>query len=240
MAKETTPARSDGRKSDELRPVAITPGFIRSADGSCLIEAGETRIICTASIRNETPGWREDGLGWVTAEYAMLPASTGQRKPRGGNGRSTEIKRLIGRVLRNIVRFDKMPGITIYLDCDVIQADGGTRTTAITGAYVALEAALERAVDRGAADRGALAGMVAAVSVGIVRGRCLLDLTYEEDAGAEVDMNIAMTSAGEFVELQGTSEGAPFTGSQLEEMLILGRKGIQCLHDIQEQAVRQS
>lgn len=223
----------DGRRANELRPVKITTGFVRTADGSCLIEMGGTRIICTATVENGLPKWRENsGLGWVTAEYGMLPASTGQRKRRPGvknDGRNVEIQRLIGRVMRSVVRFEKLTDTTIYIDCDVIEADGGTRTASITGAYVALALAVKRGEKDGRFSRGVLSGAIAAVSVGVVGGREMLDLCYIEDATADVDMNIAMTNSGKYVELQGTSEAQPFSGEQLEKLLLLGRRGIKQL-----------
>ncbi len=230
--------RTDGRRPNELRPVKITPDFIGSADGSCLFEAGRTRIICTASIQESAPKWREDGLGWVTAEYSMLPASTSSRKQRRPDGRGTEIQRLIGRAMRNIVRFNKIPGITIYLDCDVIEADGGTRTASITGSFIALAAAIKKAEKSGLAKPGALNGSIAAISVGIVNNLPILDLCYEEDSSADVDMNIAMTSSGKFIEIQGTSEGRPFTAPQLDKMIKLGRKGIKELLQLQKTALQ--
>ena len=221
--------------------MTITPDFVRTAAGSCLIEMGNTRVICTASLEEGVPRWREpSGLGWVTAEYGMLPASTGQRKRRPigkPDSRGVEIQRLIGRVLRSVVNFKKMADTTIYLDCDVLEADGGTRTAAITGAYVALARAIKVGQAQGLVERGALKGAVAAISVGVVDGRCLLDLCYAEDSIAEVDMNVAMTSGRKFVELQGTSEGAPFTGDQLDTMLGLARRGIGRLIKIQKQAI---
>ena len=233
--------RTDGRRVDQLRPVKITPGFVKTADGSCLIEMGGTRVICTASIAADVPKWREEqGLGWVTAEYGMLPASTGQRKRRPGlknDGRSVEIQRLIGRVLRSVVRFEKLGPHTIYLDCDVLEADGGTRTASITGAQIALSLAVKKGIADGRFSRGALSGSVAAVSVGIVKGQPMLDLCYEEDSAADVDMNIAMTNAGKYIELQGTSEAAPFDADQLQKMLKLGSKGIRKLLSLQKTAL---
>jgi len=229
--------RQDGRRPNEMRPVKLTTGFIGSADGSCLIEAGGTRIICTASIQEETPKWRDEGLGWVTAEYGMLPASTSDRKARKRDGRGTEIQRLIGRSLRSIVRFNRIPGITIYLDCDVIEADGGTRTASITGAYVAMADGIAKAEKAGLIRSGALKGSVAAISVGIVDTVPMLDLCYEEDSGADVDMNLVMTSGGKFVEIQGTSEGSPFSSPQLEKMVQLGRKGIRQLLSLQKKVL---
>lgn len=236
-----TPERHDGRKAGELRPVRITPGFVRSADGSCLIEAGGTRVICTASFEPSVPKWREKSqLGWVTAEYGMLPASTGRRKQRPimkPDSRGVEIQRMIGRVLRSAVRFDRLGPNTVHLDCDVLEADGGTRTAAITGAQVALARAIAKAAAAGLCDARAISGRVAAVSVGIVDGRAVLDLDYVEDSAAEVDMNVAMTSGGKFVEIQGAAEGAPFDGDQLQAMLALARRGLRKLTGLQMQAI---
>jgi ribonuclease PH len=224
-----------------LRRVRITPGFLRAADGSCLMEMGRTRVICTASLVEGVPKWRVDsGLGWVTAEYGMLPAATGSRKNRPllhPDGRSMEIQRIIGRVLRHVVRFDRLGENTFYLDCDVLEADGGTRTAAITGAYVALAGAIAKAVKAGTCGRGALTGAVAAVSVGLVDGRCVLDLDYDEDAAAEVDMNVAMTATGRYVEVQGSAERRSFDGKQLDHMLALARRGIRKLLALQRRAL---
>jgi ribonuclease PH len=233
--------RRDGRRADELRPVRITPNFVGSAYGSCLIELGGTRVICTASLVKSVPKWREEqGLGWVTAEYGMLPASTGSRKPRPAlkpDSRGVEIQRLIGRVLRNVVRFDRLGPNTIYLDCDVLEADGGTRTASITGACVALSRALERGVTEGWCKRSAMKSLVAAISVGLFDGHPVLDLDYHEDSSADVDMNVAMTRGGKFVEIQGTSEGQPFDPKQLQEMLGLASRGIRKLLRAQKEAM---
>lgn len=229
--------RPDGRRADALRPTSIALDFVRSAAGSCLIEMGGTRVICTASIEKGVPPWRADtGQGWVTAEYGMLPASTGGRKRRPGlkpDSRGMEIQRLIGRVLRSVVRFDRLGEHTITLDCDVLEADGGTRTASITGAYVALARAVQAGQADGRFARGVLLGSVAGVSVGIVEGKPLLDLCYTEDSTAEVDMNVAMTSRGKFVELQGTSEREPFSEEQLQAMLTLAKRGIRQLAQLQ-------
>ncbi|HUU22076.1 MAG TPA: ribonuclease PH [Phycisphaerae bacterium] len=239
-----TGKRQDGRRANELRPVKVTPGFVRSADGSCLFEIGRTRVICTASFVAGVPKWREgSALGWVTAEYGMLPASTPTRKPRPAlksDSRATEIQRLIGRVLRNVVRFEKLGANTVYLDCDVLEADGGTRTAAINGAYVALAGAIRRSETSGRCARGALARRVAAVSVGIVDRRAVLDMDYAEDSAAEVDMNVAMIGGGRFVEIQGSSEGEAFTFEQLDRMLRLARSGIRKVMWYQQQAVSRS
>jgi len=236
------PSRNANRPAGELRPVKITPNFVRSADGSCLIEMGRTRVICTASFAAGVPAWRTgSGQGWVTAEYGMLPASTGRRKARPTgkpDSRGTEIQRIIGRVLRSVVRFDKLGENTIHLDCDVLEADGGTRTAAITGAYVALALAVRKAAAADLCRPNVLKGAVAAVSVGIVDGKALLDLDYNEDSAAEVDMNVAMTRSGRFVEIQGSSEKAPFDTDQLDRMLRLARRGIRKLLQSQREVLR--
>jgi ribonuclease PH len=235
------PRRHDGRRADQFRPVTITPNFVRSADGSCLVETGGTRVICTACFVAGVPDWLEGrGAGWVTAEYGMLPGCGGGRKGRPilrPDGRSVEIQRLIGRVLRGSVRMGKLGANTIYLDCDVLEADGGTRTAAITGAYVALALAIRRAAAAGKCDAAALGGAVAAVSVGIVKGTPLLDLDYSEDSAAEVDMNVAMTSGGRFVEVQATAERAAFDSEGLDAMLRLAAKGIRKLLPLQKAAI---
>ena len=224
-----------------MRPINIIPDFVGSADGSCLIETGGTRVICTASIAAGVPKWRERmALGWVTAEYAMLPASTGSRKGRATlrpDGRGVEIQRLIGRVLRSVVRMDRLGAHTVHLDCDVLEADGGTRTASINGAYVALARAVNIAVADGRFSKGVLNCAVSAVSVGIVNERVLLDLDYSEDSTAQVDMNIAMTSTGKFVEVQGAAEQAPFDYQQLETMLRLGKKGAKKMLRAQREAI---
>ena len=233
--------RHDGRRAGELRPLKITPGFVRTAGGSCLIELGGTRVICTASLAPGVPRWRAgSGVGWLTAEYGMLPAATGSRKPRPiakPDSRSVEIQRLIGRSVRNVVRFDRLGENTLTLDCDVLEADGGTRTASITGAYVALALAVRRGVDKGLCRPGTLNGAVAAVSVGIVDGRAMLDLDYSEDSAADVDMNVAMLRGERFVEVQGSSERRPFDADQLQEMLALARRGISKLLRAQQQAI---
>ncbi len=223
--------RPDGRAFDQLRQVNITTGYVRYAEGSALIEMGDTRVLCTASFVNELPRWRaESGLGWVTAEYSMLPSSTLQRKSRSRSGhtdgRGTEIQRLIGRVMRAVVDFEKLGPNTIYLDCDVLQADGGTRTAGINGCYVALVDAVHFGLKEGLISENPIEQAVAGVSVGIVKGKAVLDLDYQLDSNADVDMNIAMTEDGRFIELQGTGEQTTFTGEQLEKMLKLGRSGI--------------
>ncbi len=207
------------------------------------MEFGGTRVICTASLSSGLPKWRVgSGLGWLTAEYAMLPASTGRRKSRPTikpDSRATEIQRLIGRVIRNVVRFDRLGENTLHLDCDVLEADGGTRTAAITGAYVAAAIANHRCAAQERCKPRAIVGQVAAISVGIVDGQVLLDLDYSEDSNAEVDMNIAMLGTGKFVEVQGSAERAPFSGDQLAEMLSTAQKGIRKLITIQRTAIRE-
>src|SRR5580700_446640 len=210
-----SPERSYGRAPDELRPVTIEPGFVRTATGSALISAGETRVICTASVQESVPRWMMgSGRGWVTAEYGMLPASTGERKQRDiskgrADGRTVEIQRLIGRSLRGVIDFEALGERTIYVDCDVLQADGGTRCASITGGLVALKLACEKLVAEGKLERLPLTGTVAAISCGVVDGVPLLDLDYSEDSTAEVDANIVMTGDGGLVELQTTGERTP-------------------------------
>ena len=209
--------RPDGRNPDELRPIKITRGFMKHAEGSALIEMGETRIVCSASVEKRVPPFLVGkGTGWLTAEYAMLPRATQkrtQRETRGVKGRTQEIQRLIGRTLRAVTNLDKLGVRTLWIDCDVIQADGGTRTAAISGAYVALADAITCMRQRQQIGENLLLDSVAAVSVGIIDGRPVLDLCYAEDASAEVDMNVVMTGSGKFVELQGTAEGEPFSRS---------------------------
>ena len=218
--------RSDGRDQQALRPVRLTPGFMPYAEGSCLVEIGQTRVICTATIEDSVPRWMQrKGRGWVTAEYAMMPRSSPQRIPREVNrgrvsGRTQEIQRLIGRSLRAVTDLEGLGERSVLVDCDVLQADGGTRTASITGAYVAVHLAL---------GGSALTDSVAAVSVGIVGGRVYLDLDYSEDVGAEVDMNVVMTGAGELVEVQGTAEGRTFGRPLLDEMLDYATVGIRQL-----------
>ena len=232
-------ARSYGRTASEMRPVTLTPGVMKNADGSCLVEFGDTRVLCSATVEEGVPNWRKGShAGWVTAEYAMLPASTNRRTPReyrGRKGRSMEIERLIGRSLRAVTRLDRLGEITITLDCDVIQADGGTRTASITGAWVALHQALLGLVEAGKLPRLPLTGRVAAVSAGVVGGIALLDLDYPEDSPAEVDLNLVGTGAGDIVEVQGTGERACFDRAQLDALLDLGQAGIARLVDLQAQ-----
>jgi ribonuclease PH len=235
--------RNDGRQPHDLRPATIQPGFVRTATGSALISAGGTRVICTASAVESVPRWMTgQGRGWVTAEYGMLPASTGERKQRDvskgrADGRTVEIQRLIGRSLRGIVDFKGLGERTVYLDCDVLEADGGTRCAAITGAYVALHLALGRMVQEGKLDAIPLTQSVAAVSCGVVDGVPLLDLDYSEDSTAEVDMNVVMTGDGGLVEVQATAERTPLTRASLDELLALAAAGIDSLRALQEEAV---
>ena len=226
--------REDGRSNDELRPVEIIRGFLKHPAGSVLIKTGDTQVICTATVEEGVPGWLNgEGQGWVTAEYGMLPAATSERNSRYRvSGRTYEIQRLIGRSLRAAVDLSMMDGYTIRIDCDVIQADGGTRTASITGGYVALYDALSHLVEDEKLYKMPVKGMVAAVSVGIVEGSVLLDLCYEEDSVADVDMNIVMLDDS-FVEVQGTGEGGTFTREQLSEMLSLAERGIRELMTIQ-------
>ena len=235
--------RTDGRAANELRPVRITPGYLPYAEGSALIEMGETRVICTASIEERVPPFlRNRGQGWVTAEYAMLPRSTMQRTNRetgrgGPSGRTHEIQRLIGRSLRAVVNTALLGERTITLDCDVLQADGGTRTASITGAYVAFALACRRLQSMGKIGRNPLTGDVAAVSVGIVKGEPLLDLKYDEDSRAEVDMNVVCTGDGRFIEVQGTAEGAPFDRQRMNRLLDLAQIGTRQLFAKQREAL---
>jgi ribonuclease PH len=235
--------RSYGRGPDELRPTTIEPGYMRTATGSALISMGETRVICTASGQESVPRWMMGkGTGWVTAEYGMLPASTGERKQREAtrgrpDGRTVEIQRLIGRSLRGVVDFKALGERTIYLDCDVLQADGGTRCASITGAYVAFALACERLKDEGRLERSPLTGSVAAVSCGMVGGVALLDLDYSEDSAAEVDANVVMTGEGGLVEVQATAERTPLSRAHLDELLALAAGGIERLRADQEQAI---
>jgi ribonuclease PH len=225
--------RSDGRKADELRKVKITRKYIKTAEGSVLIEMGGTRVICTATVESSVPPFLKGrGTGWVTAEYAMLPRSSQQRISRERSkvgGRTHEIQRLIGRSLRSVVDMQTLGERTVLIDCDVIQADGGTRTASITGAYIALVEALRAVKKEGLIGTVPVTDHLAAVSVGIVAGKPMLDLCYSEDSSAEVDMNLVMTGSGKIVEVQGTAEGEPFTRSQLGRLLVLGEKGIQTL-----------
>jgi ribonuclease PH len=235
--------RNDGRAPGDLREIRIDTGFVRTATGSALIEAGGTRVICTASVDEDVPRWlKGKGRGWVTAEYGMLPASTGDRKQRDvskgrPDGRSVEIQRLIGRSLRGVIDFQALGERTVWIDCDVLEADGGTRCLAITGGYVALELALRALVADGRLDRVPLNQSVAAVSCGIVGGQALLDLDYSEDATAEVDANVVMTGDGGLVEVQATAERTPLSRASLDELLALAAAGIERLRAAQEEAV---
>jgi ribonuclease PH len=235
--------RSGGRAAGELRPTTIEPGFMRSATGSALISAGETRVICTASVEESVPRWMKGrGQGWLTAEYGMLPASTGERKQRDvtkgrPDGRTVEIQRLIGRSLRGIADLSALGERTIYVDCDVLQADGGTRCAAITGGYVALELACRRLIEAGKIERLPLTQSVAAISCGIVDGEPLLDLDYPEDSTAEVDANVVMTGDGGLVEVQATAERTPLSRAHLDDLLALAEEGIKALKAIQTSAV---
>jgi ribonuclease PH len=235
--------RNDGRAPNELRPVTITPGFMRTATGSALIEQGGTRVICTASAQEGVPRWMTGkGRGWVTAEYGMLPASTGDRKQRDvskgrPDGRTVEIQRLIGRALRGVVDFQALGERTVYLDCDVLEADGGTRCASITGAYVALHLALQKLVEDGALGSVPLNESIAAVSVGMVEGTPMLDLDYSEDSTAEVDMNVVMTGDDGLVEVQATAERTPLTRASLDDLLALGAAGIDRLREEQQAAL---
>jgi ribonuclease PH len=236
-------SRSYGRTSDEMRPTTIMPGFVRTATGSALISVGETRVICTASAQESVPRWLAgQGRGWLTAEYGMLPASTGERKQRDVtrgrlDGRTVEIQRLIGRSLRGVLDFKALGERTIYLDCDVLQADGGTRCASITGAQVALSLACARLQREGLLERTPLSGSVAAVSCGMIEGAALLDLDYSEDSTAEVDANVVMTGEGGLIEVQATAERTPLSRAHLDELLALAALGIDRLRAIQEQAV---
>jgi ribonuclease PH len=234
--------RSDNRSADQLRPVKLTPEFISTAEGSVLIEVGNTRVICTASIEETVPSFmRNSGKGWISSEYSMLPRSTLTRTPREvskgrQSGRTHEIQRLIGRSLRAVTDLARLGERTIWIDCDVIQADGGTRTASITGAFVALGLALDKLVEAGTITAIPLKDFVAAVSVGVVDGEVLLDLCYEEDSRADVDMNFVMTAAGKMVELQATAEHQVFDDAQLAKMMAFARKGVEELI-AQQQAV---
>jgi ribonuclease PH len=239
----TAPVRSGGRRPDELRPVRLTRGYTRHAEGSVLVEFGETRVLCTASVEEKVPPFlKGKGSGWLTAEYGMLPRSTHTRSDREAargkqSGRTHEIQRLIGRSLRAVFDLATLGERTLHLDCDVLQADGGTRTAAITGAYVAAVDAARWLHGRGLITTLPVRDQVAAVSVGIVGGVAVLDLDYGEDSGCETDMNVVMTGAGGFVEVQGTAEGRPFDELQLAAMLALARRGIGALVEAQRQAL---
>ena len=239
MAGGITLFRVDGRSNQDPRIVSITPRFLAFPEGSALIEVGQTKVICTASVEDRVPGWRRgQGKGWVTAEYSMLPRATLTRRdreigPSGLGGRTQEIQRLVGRSIRAIVDMEKLGERTIFLDCDVIQADGGTRTASITGAFVALTIALQKLVEEGLIVKLPIKDFVAATSVGLVRGLPLLDLNYGEDSQAQVDMNVIQTGDGSLIEIQGTAEGDPFARDKLNSLLDLAESGIKQLIEIQ-------
>ena len=235
--------RSDGRKPSQLRPLKITPSYIKTADGSVLIEMGDTRVICTAKLEERVPPFlRNSGKGWITAEYGMLPGSSQQRIGRESSrgkvgGRTHEIQRLIGRSLRSVADLKRLGERSVWIDCDVIQADGGTRTASITGAYIALMEAVRVWRERGILSADPVKDAVAAVSIGIVDGKILLDLCYEEDSKADVDMNFVMTGSGKFIEVQGTAESAPFTKKQMERMAEIAHQGIKELLQAQKKVI---
>ncbi|MFI5036164.1 MAG: ribonuclease PH [Acidimicrobiales bacterium] len=234
-----TTARADGRRADEGRPLSFERDFTEMADGSVLVTVGRTRVLCTASVEADVPRWlRGSGRGWVTAEYSMLPGSSPERVGREAargrqSGRTQEIQRLIGRSLRAVTRLDLIPDVQVTVDCDVLQADGGTRTASICGGFVALHDALSRLVAAGTIDEHALSDVVAGVSVGVVDGQALLDLPYEEDVRAETDMNVVMTGDGRFVEVQGTAERQAFSRAELNALLDLATTGLRAIHEAQ-------
>jgi ribonuclease PH len=236
--------RTDKRRPDEMRPVEIVPGYLATAEGSALIKLGNTQVLCAASIEETVPPFlRNSGKGWVTAEYAMLPRATAKRTPREvtkghPSGRTQEIQRLIGRSMRAVVDMAALGERTVVLDCDVIQADGGTRTASITGAFVALSLALRKLVEFKAIKSSPLRDCVAATSVGLVGGVPMLDLCYEEDSQADVDMNVVMTGSGRFVEVQATAEHTPFDDEQMSKLIGFARSGIRSLIEMQKQAIR--
>jgi len=238
--------RADGRELDQLRPLAIEPGFIDSAHGSVLFSIGKTRVVCTAMVEESVPGWmRGRGTGWVTSEYGMLPGSTSDRKPRDASrgkldGRTVEIQRLIGRSLRSVVDFKALGERTIWIDCDVLQADGGTRCAAICGGYAALHLALSGLVDAGKLRELPLSDSVAAVSVGIVDGSSMLDLAYAEDSRAEVDMNVVISGSGQMIEVQATAERTPFGRASLDELLSLAAAGIEEISALQTRVLHEA
>jgi ribonuclease PH len=234
--------RVDGRKADELRRIKITRNYLKNVEGSALIEMGETKVICAATVENSVPPFlRGKGTGWVTAEYAMLPRSSAQRISRERSkvgGRTHEIQRLIGRSLRSVVDMNALGERSVLIDCDVVQADGGTRTASITGAYIALVDALRFIAREGRIDAIPVTDYLAAVSVGILGGKPMLDLCYTEDSAAEVDMNLVMTGTGKIVEVQGTAEGEPFSKAELGKLLALGEKGIKTLIKKQKELLK--
>ncbi len=231
--------RLDGRGLDKIRKVIITRNYIKYPEGSCLIELGNTKVICTASVEETVPPFlRGSGTGWVTAEYGMLPRSCGTRIPRGKNsGRIYEIQRLIGRSLRSVTEMKYLGERSIWIDCDVIQGDGGTRTASITGSFIALVDALQKLKKEGKISQVPIQDYIAATSVGILNGNIILDLCYEEDSKAEVDMNVIMTGKGEFIEIQGTAERKPFSRDKMDTMLDLAKKGIEEIFSIQRKLV---
>ncbi|MBC2851995.1 ribonuclease PH [Cetobacterium sp. 8H] len=237
--------RQDGRKTDEKREVKITRNYTIYAEGCVLIEVGHTRVICTATVVDKVPPFlKNQGKGWITAEYSMLPRATGERNQREAakgklGGRTMEIQRLIGRALRACIDLEKLGERTVTIDCDVIQADGGTRTTSITGGFIALEMAMRRLMEKGVLAENPIVSNIAAISVGVVKGTPVLDLMYTEDSEAEVDMNVIMNDKGEFVEIQGTGEEATFTRKELNNLLDLAEKGIYELIDIQRKEIEE-
>ncbi len=235
--------RMDGRRPDQLRPVSIERGFMKHAEGSALIKMGDTHVICTASVENRVPHFLVGkNTGWITSEYAMLPRSThtrSERETRGTKGRTQEIQRLIGRALRAVIDLKKLGARTLWIDCDVLQADGGTRTASISGAYVAVVDAINKLKNKGSITKNPLGDSVGAVSVGIIGNTPMLDLCYAEDATAEVDMNIVMTGQGNFVEVQGTAEGNPFTFDQMQHLITLAQKGISEIAQLQQDVLGQ-
>ena len=244
MAGGITLFRVDGRSNQDPRIVSITPRFLAFPEGAALIEVGQTKVICTASVEDRVPGWRRgQGKGWVTAEYSMLPRATLTRRdreigPSGLGGRTQEIQRLVGRSIRAIVDMEKLGERTIFLDCDVIQADGGTRTAAISGAYVALYQAVSRMLKNGVIQSNPLKGAVAAISVGVVSGETILDLCYDEDSRADLDFNVVMTDKGDLVEIQGTAEGDPFPRSVVDDLISLAELGVKYHFEAQNIAIQ--
>lgn len=232
--------RTDNRPNDQLRPIAMIPGYVKHPDGAVLISTGDTRVICTAMVEDKVPPFlKGSGQGWITAEYSLLPGSTLTRTPREAvrgkiGGRTHEIQRLIGRSLRAVVDLSKLGEKTVWIDCDVIQADGGTRTASITGGFTAMALAMRKCLEQGVIKEWPILDHVAAVSVGMVDSHLLLDLAYEEDSRAEVDMNVVMTGSGDFIEVQGTAEGKPYSRSELDEMLRLAWRGIEELIAMQK------
>jgi ribonuclease PH len=243
---EDSTGRPDGRAPDEIRQVRFEVGFTRAPLASVLVSAGNTKVLCTVSREPSVPPWLEgQGKGWITAEYSLLPGASGERVPREAvrgkqSGRTQEIQRLIGRSLRAVTDLSLMPGLSLLVDCDVLEADGGTRTASINGAYVALECAVSSLLEAGEIPSSPIKEAVAAVSVGIVDGRPVLDLTYEEDASADVDMNVVMSGSGRFVEIQGTAEGAPFSRGELDKLIELAEKGIKEVMALQQEAVKRA